>query len=120
MVVGRLERILTRAAQEEENLRAAAAAALADATEPAKPAALEVLKKRVSLKGGLFSFVRGGSPEENPSVLLALAHSLIALGGAEGKKIVQERAAKTPNPLGGKLDDLLEPPGDLRRTLRKN
>jgi hypothetical protein len=121
MVVGRIERILVRASPEEEQLRSAAAAALADATDAARTASFELLKKRVSLSRGLFSFVRGGSdPEENGVVLLALARSLVAIGGPEGKKIVAERAAKAPDPIGSQLDNLLAVPDDLRPTIRKN
>ena len=109
-VVGRIDRLLSRAVPAGDDLRAGAAAALADATAPAHPAAIALLRRALLPHGrGVLAVLRGAvGPQDNPLVILAIARALIAMTGPAGVKAVEERAAKSENPLREQLLDLLD------------
>jgi hypothetical protein len=106
-VVARIEKILGTTSLGDE-LRAAAAAALADGTPAARPEATQLLRRTVAPSRGIFAVFRSQPPpEERPVVLLAIAHALVALGDDTGRRAVQERAEKCPEPLRSQLLDVV-------------
>ena len=98
-VVVRIDRILVRAVAAGDELRAACAAALADATPAARPAASAALKRALSQK---ITGAAAARPEL-PAVVLSLARSLFAIGGPEAESILRTRAAVSDEPLRKQL-----------------
>ncbi len=106
-VVARIEGILTRSGTGAD-LRAAAAASLADALPSARPPAVELLRRSLMPPPrGLLSMLRGQTfADEEPRVVGALARAAIAIGGTDGLDMVAARAARCEEPLRTQLLDL--------------
>ena len=105
----RLHAILTRRVPASEEVHAAAAVALAHVSETAKQPAVSLLAQLVTPPRD------GGPPESRPTgvltkqdaVVIALARSLLAIGGKPYRALVAERAARSAEPLRGQLRGLL-------------
>jgi serine/threonine-protein kinase len=106
-LVPRLHAILTRRVPGGEEVRAAAAVALAHATPSAKQPALSVLAQLLAEKGEPPSSSSSGTLSKQDAVLIAVARSLLALGGAKYRGLVAERAERSAEPLRGQLRGLL-------------
>jgi hypothetical protein len=110
-VVGRIARVLAGAVPAGSDARAGAALALADATGPARAAAAEVLAQALGTSGsasGFFQRMMAADPHRDDGLVLALARALLAIGGAEGIRIVQARASKASGDLKRQLLGLLD------------
>lgn len=83
-------------------VRIAVAEALGDAAEEARPLAAAALRRALVPKGGLFG-LRARAPTAPGPVVLAMAHSYVALGGAEASKLVEELARQCEEPLRTQL-----------------
>ncbi len=110
-VVPRLQAILTRRLPAGEELRAAAAVALGHAAASARQPAISVLTQLVTPardvpvdRAPVSS--RGGLSRED-AVVIALARSLLAIGGVGYRGLVAERAERSTEPLRGQLRRLL-------------
>ena len=111
-LVPRLHAILARRVPAGEEVRAAAALALAHASATARQPA-------VSLLAQLLTPQRNGSPPEpqrsstngglskQDAVVVAMARSLLTLGGRPYRGLVAERAERSPEPLRAQLRGLL-------------
>ncbi len=111
-LVPRLHAILARRVPAGEEVRAAAALALAHASATARQPA-------VSLLAQLLTPQRSGStPEASPSassaglskqdaVVVAMARSLLTIGGKPYRGLIAERAERSPEPLRAQLRGLL-------------
>src|SRR4029079_8237603 len=78
--VGVIERFLTMKGSASEELRAAAAAALADVLPIARTRAIALLTKGIEGKRGVIAMLRGdGGSDESVMVTEAMARSLLAL-----------------------------------------
>ena len=107
-LVKRIERILTGAVPAGTDLRSSAAAALADATGPARAQAVESLSLALRpASGGFLSKLVTVDVREDPVAITTMAQVLLALGGAEGARVVEARAAKSSAELKRALQDLL-------------
>ncbi len=104
-----IERLLTTKGSASDELRAAAAAALADVAQPMRPRAIALLTKGVEGKRGFVAMLRGdGGSEESVMVTEAMARALIALDRAEGVRAVKGRLAKSEGLLRARLTALLQ------------
>jgi serine/threonine-protein kinase len=105
-VIERCGRMLARGSIE---LRAIAAAALGDASPRVREAASLVLKQGLIAQKGVLARLRGPTnPVENePTVVLAIARALVAIGGSDGAHTVRTRAQYTEGPLAKELFELL-------------
>ncbi len=108
-LVPRLHAILTRRVAGGEEVRAAAAVALAHVSPTAKQPA-------VSLLAQLLTPSRDGQPEprghngalsKQDAVVIAMARSLLTIGGKPYRGLVAERAERSAEPLRGQLRGLL-------------
>jgi serine/threonine-protein kinase len=109
-VVPRLSAILTRRLPAGDDLRAAAAVALGHATSTARPAALSVLTQLVTPARDVpldRAQASRGTLSREDAVVIALARSLLAVGGVGYRGLVAERADRSPEPLRGQLRRLL-------------
>lgn len=108
-VVGILERLLTMRGSASEEMRAAAAAALADVVPSMRARAVALLGKGVEGKRGFVAMLRGdGGSEESVIVTESMARSLLALDRAEGTRAVKARIAKSDPLLRARLSALLQ------------
>jgi hypothetical protein len=114
-VVVRIERILAASTAGDE-LRATAAAALTDVDPKARGSALVLLSRivRTVPKTGLVDRLKGALASSGASgadggamVTVAAARSLLALGGSQGRKIVDERRGQSTGLLRQQLDALV-------------
>jgi serine/threonine-protein kinase len=106
--VRRIERILTGASPAGTDLRSSAAAALADAAGPARAQAVEALSLALRpAAGGFLSKLVTVEQTEDPVAITTMAQVLLALGGAEGARVVEARAARSSADLKRQLHDLL-------------
>jgi hypothetical protein len=106
-LVPRLHAILTRLVPGGEEVRAAAAVALAHATPSAKQPAVSVLAQLLAQRGEPPSSSSNGTLSKQDAVLIAVARSLLTLGGAKYRALVAERAERSVEPLRGQLRGLL-------------
>ena len=106
-VTARIDRIMT--SPSGDDLRATAAAALADATPAARPVASAALRRALSPPiRGVLSRLRGtASPPQATLVALAIARALLALDGAAAHAAIEERAVVSDEPLRTSLHELL-------------
>ncbi len=110
-LVPRLHAILAKRIPAGEELRAAAAVALAHVTPSAKQPAISLLTQVVAAPP-LFKAqpgVVGGALPREDAVVLAAARSLLSLGGITQRSLVLERAEKSQEPLKAQLRRLLTP-----------
>jgi hypothetical protein len=110
-LVPRLHAILTRRVPAGEEVRAAAAIALAHASGTARQPAVSLLAQllapqRDAPKPESQRTPNGGLSKQD-AVIVALARSLLALGGRPYRGLVAERADRSPEPLRGQLRGLL-------------
>jgi len=103
-VVSRIDRMLSGAVSASDELRAVAAAVLADAAPAARSSAGITLRRALEPKPRrLFA----GEQSENGMLVETVARSLIALGGEEGRRVVEQRAAKSTGEVRDRLIKLL-------------
>jgi serine/threonine protein kinase len=85
-------------------VRIAVAEALGDARDDARPLAAEVLRRALTPKGGVFGVLRSSKAKAAPApVLLAMACSYLAIGGADAAKLVDELGRQCEEPLRTQL-----------------
>jgi serine/threonine-protein kinase len=108
-LVPRLHAILTRRVPAGEEVRAAAALALAHVSETAKQPAVSLLAQLVTPpREAAPSEPRpGGVLTKQDAVVLAMARSLLAIGGPPYRRVVAERAERSAEPLRAQLRGLL-------------
>jgi len=104
-----LERLLTLKGGASEELRIAAAAALADVGPGQRARAIALLAKGVEGKRGLVAMLRGdGAADETAPVIESMARALLTLDRAEGQRALRARLAKADAPLKARLAALLQ------------
>jgi serine/threonine protein kinase len=107
-MVNVIERLLTMKGSAGEELRTAAAAALADVPQGLRSRAAAFLSKGIEGKRGLVAMLRGdGTNEESVAVTEAMARSLLNLDRAEGLRVIRARLAKSDPSLRARLAALL-------------
>jgi serine/threonine-protein kinase len=107
-----LERFLTMRGSAGEELRVAAALALADVSAPLRTRAIQMLVKTVEGKRGLVALIRGsGDNDETPVVLEAMARALLALDRNEGVKALKGRVSRSEGATKQRLAALLQSSG---------
>ena len=107
-LVRRIERILTGAVAAGTDLRSSAAAALGDTTGPARVQAVEALSLALRpASGGFLTKLVTVDVREDPVAITTMAQVLLALGGPEGARVVEARAAKSSAELKRQLQELL-------------
>jgi hypothetical protein len=103
-----IERLLTMKGSASEELRVAAAAALADAAPSIRARAITLLGKGVEGKRGFVAMLRGdGATDESVAVTEAMARSLLSLDRAEGTRAIRARLPKSDPLLKARLSALL-------------
>ena len=107
-VVPRLSGILTRRIEASEEVRAAAALALGHANAGGRAPAISLLTQLLAPAPapGASAAGGGGGPGED-GVVLALARSLMSLGGPRSREVVSARAERASDPLRLQLRRLL-------------
>jgi hypothetical protein len=104
-----IERLLTMKGSAGEELRAAAAAALADVVPTMRARAIALLTKSIEAKRGLVAMLRGdGGSEESVLVTEAMARALLSLDRTEGVRVVKARISKSDGALRARLLALLQ------------
>ncbi len=100
-----VEALLTQGSDE---IRATAAVALQVANAAARPQAVAALTRVVAPKK-MSRVFRLGSGDDEPSAMVveAAARALLAIGGSEGRQVVESRAAKAQGELQRRLSALL-------------
>jgi serine/threonine-protein kinase len=108
-LVPRLHSILTRRVPAGEEVRAAAALALAHVSDTAKQPAVSLLAQLVTppREVGPIETRPNGVMTKQDAVVLAMARSLLTIGGPPYRRVVAERADKSAEPLRGQLRGLL-------------
>jgi hypothetical protein len=108
-IVPRLHAILMRRMPAGQEARAAAAVALANATQTAKPSAVSALSQALQpSRDGVAESQRDPSSASREDVVtVASARSLLQLGGKSYRTFVAERAERSPEPLRSQLRRLL-------------
>ena len=108
-IVPRLHAILTRRVDAGEELRAAAAVALAHAAPTAKPAAVSLLAELITPTRTQVARPQGpaGTLTREDAVVIAIARSLLHVGGKGYRGLVAERAERSAEPLRAQLKGLL-------------
>jgi hypothetical protein len=99
-VVPRLQAILTRRVPASDEVRGAAAVALAHATSTARDPAISILTQLLSQDAGPPS-------SKQDAIIVAVARSLLKLGGKQFNGLVSERAGTSAEPLRSQLRQLL-------------
>jgi len=107
--VRKLGRLLQPGASGSDELRAVAAAALGAAQVAARTEALSILARAIEPRSRSVLAMLSGDAGENDSTILAetIARSLVAIGGDEGRKVVEKRASKSGAELRAKLNAIL-------------
>ncbi len=105
-VVVRIEKMLGKGSTD---LRAAAAAALADTLPHARARAFAIVRQALLPQAkGVLARIRGpGAPTDDALVVLALGRAVLALGTPDAREILQARAVQADEPLRAQLLDLL-------------
>ncbi len=107
-----VERFLTTKGSAGEELRVAAAAALADVAMSIRPRAVQLLVKAVLGKRGLVAMLRGSdATDDSPAVVEAMGRALLGLDRAEGHKALKSRLARADGPTKQRLAALLQSAG---------
>lgn len=111
-LVPRLDAILTRRVPASEEVRAAAAVALASVESTAKAPAISLLTQLLTPtreRGIPTPDPRSavGTLSKEDAVVIAIARSLLTIGGNLYRGLVAERAERSPEPLRGQLRALL-------------
>ncbi len=111
-VIPRLQAILLRRLPAGDELRAAAAIALAHTVASAQPPALSLLVQLITPSRDAPVEPRvasqpGNTLSRDDAVILAVARSLITISGGKHRGLVAERAERSPEPLRGELKKLL-------------
>jgi serine/threonine-protein kinase len=108
-LVPRLQAILTRRDPAGEEVRAAAALALAHVSESARQPALSLLTQLLTpgRDGATHEPQTPGMLSKQDAVVIALARSLLAVGGRGYRGLIAERADRSSEPLRGQLRELL-------------
>jgi serine/threonine-protein kinase len=113
-LVPRLQAILTRRVPGGEEVRAAAAVALAHASATARQPAVSVLAQLLTPARELHVADVGpasnGALSKQDAVVIAMARSLLTIGGKPYRGLVAERAERSPEPLRAQLRGLLTQP----------
>ena len=110
-LVPRLHAILTRRVPAGEEVRAAAALALAHASDTARQPAVSLLaqlltpQRDAAIPDSQRSTATTLSKQD--AVVIAMARSLLTIGGKPYRGLVAERAERSPEPLRGQLRGLL-------------
>jgi hypothetical protein len=108
-VVAIIERLLTMKGSAGEELRAAAASALADSALSLRVRVVSLLSKGVEGKRGLLGMLRGdGANEESAIVTEAMARSLLVLDRNEAVRAIRVRLARSDATLRARLAMLLQ------------
>jgi serine/threonine-protein kinase len=100
-VVPRLQAILMGRVPASDEVRGAAAVALAHATASARDPAISILTQILGQDAG------GPSSSTQDAIVVAVARSLLKLGGKQFNGLVSERAGTAAEPLRGQLRQLL-------------
>jgi serine/threonine protein kinase len=105
-VIVRIEKMLGKGGTD---LRAAAAAALADTLPHARAQASAILRQALLPQAkGVLARIRGpAAAPEDPLFVLALSRALLTIGGPEGREAVQARAAQADDALRAQILELL-------------
>ena len=113
-LVPRLHAILTRRVEAGEEVRAAAALALGHASETARQPAVSLLAQLLTPARGAGAPPPPPPSEQTPprmtkqdAVVVAMAKSLLAIGGKPYRGLIAERAERSAEPLRGQLKGLL-------------
>jgi serine/threonine protein kinase len=110
-LVPRLQGILTRRVPASEEVRAAAALALAHASATARQPALSLLAQLLTPQRDASAesqrAATNGALSKQDAVVIAMARSLLTLGGKPYRGLVAERAERSPEPLRAQLRTLL-------------
>ena len=93
----------TLAGASSNAVRIAIAEALGEARDDARPLAADVLRRALSPKGTVFGVLRAKAKIAPGPVLLAMACSYIAVGGADAAKLVDELGRQCDEPLRTQL-----------------
>jgi hypothetical protein len=88
-------------------LRVAVAEALGAPRDEARPLAAEVLRRALTPKAGLLGVLRGRAPAAPGPLVLAMACSYVAVGGADAAKVVDDLARQCQDPLRTQLLGLI-------------
>ncbi len=108
-VVGVIERLLTMRGSASEELRAAAAAALADVPPQMRVRVVQLLSKGVEGKRGFVAMLRGdGNSDESVVVLESMARALLALDRNEGLRALKGRISRSDGITRARLSALLQ------------
>lgn len=107
-VVSVIERLLTMRGSAGEDLRASAAAALADVSLPLRPRAVQLLSKAVEGKRGLVAMLRGSDHDESVHVIEAMGRALLALDRSEGIRALKGRLARSEGLMRARLSAILQ------------
>ncbi|MBX3259323.1 MAG: serine/threonine protein kinase [Labilithrix sp.] len=113
-LVPRLQAILTRRVPASEEVRAAAALALGHASDTARQPAVSLLAQLLTPQRDQptpESFRSNGALSKQDAVIIAMARSLLAVGGKPYRGLVAERAERSPEPLRAQLRGLLTQSG---------
>jgi serine/threonine-protein kinase len=103
-----IEHLLTTKDSASDELRAAAAAALANAAPVSRPRAIALLSKGVEGKRSIVAMLRGdGGADESIAVTESMARALLALDRVEGTRVVRARISKGEPLLRARLNALL-------------
>jgi serine/threonine protein kinase len=107
-VIPRLQAILLRRLPAGEELQAAAALALSHTVPSARPAAISLLAQLLTPQRDTLKDPRLPSPQSHTltredAVVLAIARSLLTIGGKNYRGLVAERAERSPEPLRAQL-----------------
>ncbi|HSO40357.1 MAG TPA: hypothetical protein VLT33_47855, partial [Labilithrix sp.] len=104
-----IERLLTMKGSASEELRVAAAAALADVGQAHRARAVALLTKGVEGRRGLVAMLRGdGATDESAVVVESMARARLALDRVEGQRAVKARLSKADALLRARLTALLQ------------
>jgi serine/threonine protein kinase len=112
MVVSRVDQALNGGAPASDELRAGAAGALADVSESARTYAIAALSRTLRPKArSVLSLFKTPDDGDGLLVLVTVARVLLAIGGAEGRKEVESRAASSRGELKKALVGMLQTKG---------
>lgn len=113
-LVPRLHAILARRVPAGEEVRAAAAVALGHASTSARQPAVSALAQLLTpARDGAPPPTHRGPPNalsKQDAVVVAMARSLLAIGGKPYRSLIAERAERSAEPLRAQLRGLLAPP----------
>ncbi len=104
-----IERLLTMRGSAGEELRAAAAAALADAAAPLRARAVQLLSKAVEGKRGFIAMLRSdNTSDESVVVMEAMGRALLALDRNEGIRALKGRLSRSEGLMKARLTAVLQ------------